>query len=74
MVPGELSGKNLEEQVIRKGKYLYIDVQDFMKNIPSIGEAFQQLIHDKRTDPQGFCLEWYLNSNTCRCMVPMKEA
>lgn len=43
-----------------------------LKNIPAIGTAFQQLIHDERIAVDGFCIEWYLNQNLCRCMVKMK--
>lgn len=69
---GELEQFDLETKTIKKGSYLYIDVPDFMKNIPAIGISFQQLIHDERIAPDGFCIEWYLNQNLCRCMVKMK--
>lgn len=67
--PGEFSKHTLETKVISEGEYLYIDVHDFMKDIPAIGNAFQQLIHDSRIDPAGFCIEWYLGMDLCRCMV-----
>jgi hypothetical protein len=67
----EFSKHHLETEVISKGEYLYIDVHDYMKDIPAIGNAFQQLIHDSRIDPNGFCIEWYMGMNVCRCMVRM---
>lgn len=70
--PGEFSTHHLETKIISKGDYLLIDVHDFMKDIPAIGNAFQQLIHDSRIDPQGFCIEWYMRTDLCRCMVKMK--
>lgn len=70
--PGEFSKHDLETKVISKGEYLFIDVYDFMKDIPAIGNAFQQLIHDSRIDPAGFCIEWYMKMDLCRCMVKMK--
>ena len=69
---GELSGHQLETKTIIKGEYLYIDVPDYMKDIPAIGAAFQQLIHDDRIAPDGFCIEWYLTQTLCRCMVKIK--
>lgn len=69
---GELSRHHLESKIIVKGEYLYIDIPDFMKNIPAIGAAFQQLIHDERIAPDGFCIEWYLTQTLCRCMVKTK--
>jgi len=64
-----LSDRSLELFIIPKGNYIYKDVPDFMKNIPQIGAVFQELIADPGIDPNGFCLEWYLNENDCRCMV-----
>ena len=66
---GELAKHSLEAKTITKGDYLYIDIPDFMKDIPAIGTAFQNLIHDERIADDGFCIEWYLNENVCRCMV-----
>lgn len=70
-VPGELSNHNLEQKIIPAGEYLCVYVQDFMKDIPAIGKAFQQLIADPRIAPQGFCIEWYLSDTSVRCMVKM---
>lgn len=69
---GELAKHQLETKTIPAGKYLYIDIPDFMKNIPAIGIAFAQLIKQESITPDGFCIEWYLNMNLCRCMVKMK--
>lgn len=43
LAKGELSGKDLEEMIIRKGNYKYIVMKQFRKNILAIDEAFQQL-------------------------------
>lgn len=69
--PGEFSLHHLETSVIPKGPYLFIDVPDYMKDIPAIGNAFQELIHDARIDPAGFCIEWYQSMDLCRCLVRM---
>ena len=66
---GELAKHSLEKMVILKGSYLFIDLVDFMKDLTAFGRTFQELIHDDRVDPNGFCIEWYLNENLCRCMV-----
>lgn len=70
---GELSAHNMETFVIKKGKYLLIEIEDFMKNIPSIEKAFNKLTSNKQVDPKGFCLEWYVDNKTCRCLVKMKD-
>lgn len=72
IIEGELSGLELEPMTIIKGDYLYTDISDFMKNIPAIGEAFQELIRSEQIDPDGFCIEWYLSTDICRCMVRIK--
>ena len=69
ITPGELSKHNLEPFTIRKGDYIYIDIKNFMENIPAIGQAFDQLKSDERIDPQGAAVEWYLNDNDVRCMI-----
>lgn len=68
---GELSRHGLPEFVISAGNYVYVDIPDFMKNIPAIGQAFQQLLTEKNIDPNGACVEWYLDQQTCRCMVKL---
>lgn len=70
---GELSSHDMETYVIKKGNYLLIEIKDFMKNIPSIEKAFNQLTKNKQIDPKGACVEWYEDNKTCRCMVKMKS-
>lgn len=67
---GELSGEQLEEFTIRSGSYLSIVVDDFHK----IAGAIQELIADPRIDPDGYCVEMYLDEKTVRCMVTVKES
>lgn len=38
-----------------------------------IGEAFQRLLQHPDLDPQGYCLEMYLDGGMVRCMVPLVE-
>ncbi|HCM76928.1 MAG TPA: transcriptional regulator [Cytophagales bacterium] len=71
---GELNARGMQAHVIKKGKYLLIEIKDFMNNLPGIEKAFKQLTNDKRIDPHGECVEWYKDNKTCRCMVRMKTA
>lgn len=66
---GELSKHQLEEFIIKQGNYIYIDIKDFMKDVFCISKAFDELISNPAIDPQGCCVEWYLNQNDVRCMV-----
>ncbi len=72
LVKGELSNKQLETITIEKGDYLYTDIPDFMKNTPAIGKAFQEMIRSEHVAPNGFCIEWYLSTDVCRCMIRKK--
>ncbi len=66
---GDLSKHGLEKFVIKKGKYICILVKDYMQNIPAIGNTFQQLISQPEIDPNGCCIEWYLDEKNVQCMV-----
>jgi len=46
-------------------------LKNFADDIPLIGETFRNLLADPRIDPQGYCLEFYLNEHDMRCMVPL---
>jgi hypothetical protein len=46
-----------------------------MKNIPAMGQAFQEMCSDKRIDSNGYCIEMYLNNNKdVLCMVRLDPA
>ncbi len=74
LLPGDIiiEEKGLLEIIVKAGNYLYIDVEDYMKNTSAIGAAFARLVTDERIARDTFCLEWYLNNGTCRCMVKTK--
>lgn len=71
-IPGELSGKDLKEIIIRSGAYNSITIDHYMRDTATIGEAFRQLIDQPGIDPQGYCVEWYLTQETVRCMVRLQ--
>lgn len=69
----ELSKHQLQEFIIKKGNYIYIDIKDFMKDVFSMSKAFDELISNPAIDPQGCCVEWYLTQNDVRCMIRLKD-
>jgi hypothetical protein len=69
---GELEKYGYEPFVIRKGTYISIIIKDFMKDIQSIGKAFETLTNQSGIDPQGYCIEWYMGQKEVRCMVRLK--
>ena len=70
---GEAEKYNCETMVLSKGNYLSIILTDYRKNLPSIGNAFQKILSQPNIDPQGFCIEWYINENEVNCMVKLED-
>lgn len=71
--PGEGEQLGCETFIIKKGQYISIYIKDFMKDIPKIGRSFQELLADQRIDPNGSCVEEYINDKDVRCMVRLKD-
>lgn len=68
-----LDTAELEIFILRKGEYLSEFIKDFMKDVSQIGQAFQLLIKQPDIDPEGYCVEDYLNETDVRCMVRIKR-
>ena len=73
MEPGEAEKTGCESFIIRRGEYSCITVKDFLRDINQIDRAFKELLSQPNIDPQGYCLEWYLNDTDVRCMVPLES-
>lgn len=58
--------------VLKKGKYICSTINDFMKDIQSIGKSFENLLTHPGLDPNGYCVEWYLNKKDVKCMIRLK--
>jgi predicted transcriptional regulator YdeE len=71
--PGEAEKLNLETLILKKGSYISLTINDYMKDIQSIDRAFKELLSNPGIDPQGYCVEWYLSGKDVRCMVRLKE-
>jgi len=69
---GEAEKLGCEKFIIQHGKYIYRTIEDYVKDSNQIGVAFQKLISEPGIDPNGYCVEWYLNDNDVKCMVKMK--
>ena len=71
---GEGEKLGCETFVIMQGEYLSITIMDFMKDVQSISNAFDELTSMPDIDPEGVCVEWYLSQQDMRCMVKLKDA
>lgn len=58
-----------ESLVLKKGIYIGTVIQNFHSNVQQIGEVFQELIANPLIDPEGFCVEVYLNETDVQCMI-----
>lgn len=54
---------------VKKGTYRAVDIPDFMRDPMQVGKTFQQLTALPELDPEGCCVEVYLNDTDVRCMV-----
>lgn len=69
--PGEGANYGLDSFIIRKGAYMSEILPDYEQDLPKVGQTFDQLLQTPGLDPQGYCLEDYLNEKDVRCMVPL---
>ncbi|MFC4872970.1 transcriptional regulator [Negadavirga shengliensis] len=62
-----------DRKLIRSGDYIGLRIKGYREDIESIGEAFNELIARPEIDPEGYCVEWYLEDDeTVLCMVRLK--
>ncbi len=62
-----LSG--VEKFTIKGGSYNTYYIKDYRENIAAIGECFDLLTGQAETDPDGYCIEWYIGESDVKCMV-----
>jgi hypothetical protein len=70
---GEAEKLKLEKFILKKGEYISINIINYMEDIPAIGKAFQELLTDPRIDPNGICVEWYVNEKDVKCMIRLQS-
>jgi hypothetical protein len=58
---------------VLKGRYVAIDISNYMANLPAIGAAFAEMIREPDVAPDGYCLEVYLSPTELTCMVKLKD-
>lgn len=62
---------HLETFTIKNGPYNSFYIKDYLENLDSIKKAFDLLLEQHEVDPDGYCLEWYVNESDVKCMVPL---
>ncbi|MES2457965.1 MAG: transcriptional regulator [Bacteroidota bacterium] len=71
--PGEAEELGFKMLVLKKGTYVSVTIEDFMKDIPSIERAFKELLSYPQLDPEGYCVELYLNQKDVQCMIRLAD-
>lgn len=71
--PGEGEKLKLETLILKKGKYISLIIHDFIKDIPAIQKTFNLLISQPDIDPQGYCVEEYIDQKDMLCMVKLAD-
>jgi len=66
---GEAEEYGFETFIIVSGRYISLIVPDFADDVQQIVKAFQMLSVYPGIDPEGDCIEFYLNERDVRCMV-----
>jgi len=69
LIEGEADKLNLETLILKQGNYCSIVIKNYLKDVADIGRAFNTLLSNANIDPQGACVEWYLNDRDVQCMV-----
>jgi|SRR6218665_4009174 len=72
MQTGEAEHLHAETFTIKEGPYNSFYITDYRENLDSIGKAFDLLTAEHETDPNGYCLEWYINEKDVKCLVPLR--
>jgi len=70
---GEAEKNGLETFTIKKGMFISELIPDFMKDVSAVGKTFEKLLDHPNLDPNGYCLEMYINETDVRCMVGLKK-
>lgn len=56
---------------IKNGPYNSFYITDYRSQPGSVDRAFEILRGQHEVDPEGYCLEWYVNEHDVKCLVPL---
>lgn len=63
----------LETMTIRKGNYVFETIKNYTQDPGSIKKTFDRLLKEPGLDPEGYCVEWYINENDMKCMIRLQQ-
>jgi len=56
---------------IKNGPYNSFYITDYRSQPGAVDRAFEILRGQHEVDPEGYCLEWYVNEHDVKCLVPL---
>jgi len=65
----EATRLKLDTFVVKQGEYIGTRIINYPDHLESIGKTFEKLLTNPRLDPEGCCVEMYLNEKDVQCMV-----
>ena len=68
-IKGEFEAFDLEKIIIPKGAYVFLQVQNYMDDITTIGEAFKMLMAQEPVEADPMGIEWYVSMQEVYCML-----
>jgi hypothetical protein len=73
MEEGEAQKLLCETLVLKKGNYISVTLSNYREDLTSIKKTFDSLLTQPGLDPEGYCVEWYLNQQEVKCMIRLKD-
>jgi len=70
---GEAERLHCETLILKKGNYISLTIHNFINDIQRIGHSFTELLSNPDIDPEGYCVELYLNEKDVKCMIRLKD-
>ncbi len=70
---GEAEKLNCDTLLLKKGNYISLTINDYVKDLQSIDRSFKKLLSQRGLDPNGYCVEWYFNDKDVKCMIRLSE-
>jgi hypothetical protein len=73
LLSGEAEKLGCQTFLLPKGLYVSILITDFRKDVPAIGQAFEQLMAHPDAGPGSICVEYYPNMSDVLCLVKLNS-
>lgn len=73
LAPGEAEQLGLDKLILKKGRYISSTLKDYASDITSVDKTFGELLSYPDLDPEGYCVELYVNEKDMVCMVRLDK-